>query len=384
MIISIALLLALFSWFFPFMNSYGNVVQYSTAYYGAMSAIERWVLAVRYTGPGFDGESWRKSTKDGVKDIGKSSDKKLESFYTYGDGRDTLLRNVKSSTDRIPATWDGNVDPAFIPATNTSSKSFNMLNYAITELIPLWTVWSTNVWDYYTKKSDFSFHAGGTTSAIEGKFRLNPFLFNAFSGWSSNNSKLCTQDCPWSTPWDWRDQNQVVATWMIKGIYSGAEYTLLPKDATNVNQGTIGNRDTLIRKDNINIPENEGLLGPNAKVMQFGNNTHPFNSQLNTELNIVSNSEWTLKGLGGFSSILTNGDTKNSNLSFSLVNYLWSQGKNLYPFLEYEFHTTDGSKIADRFYTIQWEGKVWKYNVKLQVKKPTLQQPALGNFTIIF
>ena len=44
MIISIALLLALFSGFFPFVQTYGNVVQYSTAYYGAISAIERGAL----------------------------------------------------------------------------------------------------------------------------------------------------------------------------------------------------------------------------------------------------------------------------------------------------------------------------------------------------
>ena len=57
MIISIALLLALFSGFLPFAKTYGNITQYSTAYYGAISAIERGALAIRYAGPGFDGES---------------------------------------------------------------------------------------------------------------------------------------------------------------------------------------------------------------------------------------------------------------------------------------------------------------------------------------
>ena len=41
MIISLALLLALFSGFIPFVRTYGNVMQYSTAYYGAISALER-------------------------------------------------------------------------------------------------------------------------------------------------------------------------------------------------------------------------------------------------------------------------------------------------------------------------------------------------------
>lgn len=68
-------------------------------------------------------------------------------------------------------------------------------------------------------------------------------------------------------------------------------------------------------------------------------------------------------------------------LTFNLASFLWTnkihQAYWLYPFLEYQFFTTDGTKIADRFYTIQGEGKVGKHNVKLQVKKPTLKQPAL-------
>ena len=82
MIISIALLLALFSGFFPFVNTYGNVMQYTTAYYGAVSALERGALAVRYAGPGFDGESgWIAGTGN----VGKMSDQKILNFYTYGN-----------------------------------------------------------------------------------------------------------------------------------------------------------------------------------------------------------------------------------------------------------------------------------------------------------
>jgi len=54
MIVSSALMLALFSSFLPFVRNYGNVAQYTTAYYGALSAVERGVLATNYAGPGFD------------------------------------------------------------------------------------------------------------------------------------------------------------------------------------------------------------------------------------------------------------------------------------------------------------------------------------------
>jgi uncharacterized membrane protein len=56
---------------------------------------------------------------------------------------------------------------------------------------------------------------------------------------------------------------------------------------------------------------------------------------------------------------------------------------NLYPFLEYRI-VSNWWKIADRFYTVKWEWKVWRYDIKLQIQKPTLDQPTLGNFTVIF
>lgn len=41
MFMGIALLLALYSSFLPFVQNYGNTIQYTIAYYGAISAIER-------------------------------------------------------------------------------------------------------------------------------------------------------------------------------------------------------------------------------------------------------------------------------------------------------------------------------------------------------
>lgn len=37
----IALLFAMFSSFMPFMEKFGDAVEYNTAYYGALSAVER-------------------------------------------------------------------------------------------------------------------------------------------------------------------------------------------------------------------------------------------------------------------------------------------------------------------------------------------------------
>lgn len=80
MIISVALLLALFSGFLPFFNTYWNVMQYTTAYYGALSAVERGALAVRYAGPGFDWALWRKTSKENFTNTGKNSGLKNREF----------------------------------------------------------------------------------------------------------------------------------------------------------------------------------------------------------------------------------------------------------------------------------------------------------------
>lgn len=94
---------------------------------------------------------------------------------------------------------------------------------------------------------------------------------------------------------------------------------------------------------------------------------------LNTQ-NIISLNEETLKGQN-YQRILTNGNTSEANLTLSLLNILQTP-VGVYPFLEYQV-IANGGKISDRFYTIEGEGKVNNYHIKMQVKKPTLPQPAL-------
>ena len=123
-------------------------------------------------------------------------------------------------------------------------------------------------------------------------------------------------------------------------------------------------------------------------VLAFGNNQSVFQgNRPNGILNIISSEESTLKN-NGYSDILN--WTTETNLTLDLVNLLlWPKGSMkdkwaIYPFLEYQIKSSNDKKIADRFFTIQGEGRVGNYAIRLQVKKPTLDQPALWNFTIIF
>ena len=106
-----------------------------------------------------------------------------------------------------------------------------------------------------------------------------------------------------------------------------------------------------------------------------------------TGLNVISRNADTLKSmLEVFHQLLSDSNVLDPHLSFELINYLWNNewhsNLRLYPFLEYYF--SFNNVWMDRYYTIRWEWKVWKYNLTLQVKKPTMKDSSLWNFTIIF
>ena len=403
LIISIAIMLAMFSWFLPFVNTYWNIMQYTTAYYWAMSALERWALAIRYTWPWFDWESWWDWIGNTV---WKNIDWSINGFYTYWDRRNTLKWSIQSSTYTVPMTGQGNVDSVFLES-GSGSENFNSLTYNVTEIIPLWVVGSNalDTGNYYIA-SNGSY--GLSNVDIDWELRLNPFIYKKFLG--SDGGSTCNAKksllCDWSVnpnncPFTWDDWKDVilVSRW-IRWNYSGDPITLLPKLNTVAFQEQNGAfLDSYVRRTDIfqydnscvnnsfkNVCRNSSQSKPYFK---FSSNINPVCRQANKTwvLNMVSPSEKTIidSGLYRFSDIIGGGDS--FNLSLSLVNYLWTNGShndlNLYPFLEYRI-VSNWWKIADRFYTVKWEWKVWRYDIKLQIQKPTLDQPTLGNFTVIF
>ena len=164
-----------------------------------------------------------------------------------------------------------------------------------------------------------------------------------------------------------------LVNWTIKGQRSGKPFSIIPRESISE-----VDKDTLVRW---------GRMKGGKVDLTFANNQSVFEGNRQKGiLNIISSEESDLKNKG-YSEILN--QTTGTNLTLDLVNLLlWpkSSAKDkwaIYPFLEYQIQS-NGGKIADRFFTIQWEGRVGKYSIKMQLKKPTLEQPALGNFTIIF
>ena len=362
MFMGIALLLAVYASFLPFVQNYGNMIQYTNAYYGAISAIERGVLAANLQGPGFDGKSgWRWDGKN-QESIGNSSDQKIDSFYNYWDPNKTSLYWIVSwSTTQIPAPWAWNVPSDFWTGDN-SSKNFNTLNYNIAEAIALGTPGTVQTGNYY-QKPDTNANYTTPKTQITVNLRLNPLL----SGSLSDNNKVLNE---------WVKKLPLV-NWTIKGQKKGAPFSIIPTETLQWSK-VDESRDTLIRGNRLNWGQTQ---------LTFWGNKNPFNEAGKAgEVNIISQNEADLRNQP-YSDILN--WTTGTNLTLDLVNLLLSpkvQAKDkwaIYPFLEYQIQSNDG-KIADRFFTIQGEGRVGNYAIKLQVKKPTLDQPALWNFTIIF
>ena len=367
----IALLLAVYASFLPFVQNYGNMMQYTNAYYGAISAIERGVLAANLQGPGFDGESgWRWDGKN-QGNIGNSTDQKIDSFYNYWDPNKTSLSWIVSwSTTQIPAPWAWNVPSDFWTGSN-SSKDYNTLNYNIAEAIALGTPTSRNIGaDNYYHKPDTNANYTTPNTQITLNLRLNPLLSERLK---DDHQKYLHE---------WVKKLPLV-NWTIKGQKNGTPFSIIPTESlqwSEVNE----NRDTLIRGNRLNWGQTR---------LKFWRNKNPFNWDNSTpfrwteEVNIISQNEADLRNKS-YSEILY--WTTGTNLTLDLVNLLLSpqvKAKDkwaIYPFLEYQIQSSNGEKIADRFFTIQGEGRVGNYAIRLQVKKPTLDQPALWNFTIIF
>lgn len=365
MFMGIALLLAVYSSFLPFVQNYGNTIQYTTAYYGAISAIERWVLAANLRGPGFDGESWWRRNGTQQSNTGNRADYKIQEFYNYGDpDKTSLLWKVNSSTAIIPSPGDGNVAVDFWTGDN-SSKNFNTLNYNIAEAIALGNVGDVRPQDYY-KASKTPYVTPNTSLTIN--LRLNPLMKERLGVRQTSNTTKYLSDSLEKLP---------LVNWTIKGQRGGKPFSIIPSESISANSIN-ADRDTLVRWRRMK----EGAVSLN-----FGSNQNIFQgNRPNGIINIISSEESDLKNMG-YSDILYR--TTGTNLTLDLVNLLlWPKGSMkgkgaIYPFLEYQV-SVDGGKIADRFFTIQWEGRVGRYSIKMQLKKPTLEQPALGNFTIIF
>jgi len=361
LVVAIGILSSVYSIFFPFMQNLGTVQQYHQAYYGAVSSVERASLVLRYREPWFEWSGWLLW----ITGYGPLSDYTPELLFR---DHEWLIWQITSRTTTIPSPGMGNTDPMF--ATGDSSD-YNKLGYHYLESFLLSYDQTSDVDMYYTWWSDL-FHFGNPAN-ITWVLRLPPKIFSVF-GWSWP-ADLCDSYVGVHCDPD-RDgiYDDVVVSRSLEGRYAGQGFKIFPTISVFYYSGMWV--DTL--KDNA---IRESIINAGGNITFWPWFTPVSNGGSLTKHNVVSAVAGEIEG-SGFSQIFNSSSYTWLRLSFGATNLFRSFTGAIYPYLEYQF--TFPQEIADRFYTIQWQGRVGEYDVKILLRKPTVEGTVGGDFTVIF
>lgn len=363
----LAILSSVYSMFAPFVESFGDIVNYNVAYYGAISAVERGELVLKYKWPGF---VWSGGWIDQVT-YGKASDVIMSWFSIKFENKNWVMRDINSRTTRIPSMWQWNVDKNLLWS---GSENYNKLDYKWVETFLLsldnsaldsvysWTLVSH--WEYGWEY-------------ISGQFRLPPKISSGF------NSVLCDNN-PWS-PEEICDPDKdglyddIVVDWSLKWNYLWNQFFVMPSESVAyywTEKLVNTDEDTTIRESNINSWDNI-IFSTSRNIYDSSVGSLPITQ------NVISTDVADLS-TKIFKDILSSDQYTWLQLKFALVNLLSSVNWNIYPFLEYFFEFDPNHPVSDRFYTIQWNGRKWDYDIKIIIKKPTFKETVAGSFTVVF
>ncbi len=260
----------------------------------------------------------------------------------------------------------GNTDPML---SAPDSKDYNQLWYTYLETFLLGYDNPPNAESYYTWWAYPVFFSEDT---ITGVFRLPPKIHALFG---ETPGKLCDSYVGDCDPDGDGIYDDIALSWSMEWIYNGNGFKIFPTIAVFYYSGMQidENKDNAIRESIIN----------DTGDISFAASWTPILHGLSlTKHNVVASDasaiEWQ-----NFQQIFN--DTTNFSalrLSFGATNLFRTFTGSIYPYLEYQF--TFPQAIADRFYTIQWHGRVGEYDVQIVLKKPTVQWTVGGDFTVIF
>ncbi len=365
--ILLGVLVGVYSVFAPFTQNIGDVIDFNSAYYGALAGIERANLVLKYRSPGFEGSGWY----FGATSYWPKSDL-MTGLWNLNNGNNWVSWQIKSRTTNIPSSGDGNVEYLL---SSSDSNNFNEL--------PYYTPWKVYLYIDNTP-SDRSAYSWITTFSyftwwvFSGYFRLPSKVITNFGG-----SLLC-ETC--DSNWDLVKDEVAVNRW-LDGYYNWTQFSILPNEEIFYSswRQIDTTKDTVLR---------ESIVNNSSGALYFGNteshgwyNFSPILQYHNTltSHNLISTDPSVIKNMT-FKQILTNTDINPQvtwlEFSFGLVDLLRSANGNIYPFLEYQLSFP--SPVSNNFYTLEWESVVWNYDVKIIMKKWTNPDSTIGNFTIIF
>ena len=359
LVVAIGILVSVYSVFFPFMQNLWTVNQYHMAYYGAISAVERAELGLRYRSPWFQWSGWFLWTWN---------------FWPISDATPELLSGaqqwfrwtIDSRTTSIPNIGMGNTDPMFAAP---DSKNYNQLWYTYLETLLL-SYDVTPDTDMYTLGTNPVFFSGGGFTWI---FRLPPKIFTIF--WWSIPASLCAGFMDACDPDDDGIYDDIALSWSMEWLYNGNGFKIFPTIAVfyyswmQIDE----HKDNAIRESIIN----------DTGTIAFENSFTPIIPHgigLSKHTVVAADADYIQNE--NFRQIFTSSNFSWLRLSFGAANLFRTFTGAIYPYLEYQF--TFPQPIADRFYTIQWHGRVGEYDVQIILKKPTVQWTVGGDFTVIF
>ncbi len=361
LVVALGILASVYSVFFPFMQNLWTVTQYHAAYYGAISSVERAQLTLRYRQPWFVGSGWFFWSTE----YGPVSDYTPE--LLSGD-QQWFRWTIDSRTTTIPGSGMGNIDP-MLSDPSSDSKDFNQLGYNYLETVLLSYDTTSEPQDYYTWIQHLSIFSGDSITWI---LRLPPKIYALFGP----QGKLCDSyqgDCD---PDGDDIYDDVALSWSMEWLYNGNGFKIFPTISVFYYSGM--QIDTL--KDN---SLRESLINQTGVLTWENSYSFVTNGQSLTKHNVVGADADSIEVIS-FADILSNtlNNFSGLRLSFGAANLFRTFMGAIYPYLEYQF--TFAQPIADRFYTIQWHGRVGEYDVQIVLKKPTVQGTVGGDFTVIF
>jgi hypothetical protein len=208
---------------------------------------------------------------------------------------------------------------------------------------------------------------------------LPPKIFSWFWLWSwwPSDAELCdtnTDNCDINGDQIYDD---VAVAWSMLWFHMGNDFTIYPREGIDYSQTPpwiLPLYDNFIRESIIN---GGGSIDFRYDYTPLSNG----NGQSLNRHNVVS-FDASVSG-HEFYEIL--GDWNNYSwlrLVLGAANVFRAKNGSIYPYLEYQFTFPDDHPISDRFFTIQWNGRAWEYDVNIIIKKPTVQWSIGGDFTV--
>ena len=363
----------IYSFFWPFFENLANISDYNSAYYWAISSVERWLLVTRYKKPWFEWSWWF------FWDIsyGPASDTILEGLWRLNLPNNWILWQINSRTTRIPSSGNGNVENQ-LSAIDSNNYNSLWVNYTESFVLSYDDTENTSMYYTWTDESDIVWF----NSTIVWDIRLPPKLFSWFD-WDPD-AYLCDLENNIFCNIDWNNlYNDIVVNRLLEWKYQNqGNFTIFPTqkvDSTRDPKVVISNYDNCIRKD---------LINSNYPSKISFNSSSEFSPLINwwediDSHNLVSDLPLSMDlSHITFPSMFANSDISDLKLKIWLADLLFTRNEKIYPFLEYYFQF--GQPVSDRFYNIIWNGRVWEYNIQINVKKSTSDDTVIGEFNVIF